>query len=206
MQSQVTDREKLSTLSSASVFERFHDPIYRYILRLVHQSTEAEDLTQETFLRAHQHLFDLQNPEALRSWLYRVATHVCYDRFRQSSYRIEPQSLDEDDKSATILLDHLSEGSDELTLEQAIDQEEMSACIQSYISRLSDDYRITILLHDIHGMTCSEISQILSCSLALTKIRLSRARQKLKIILAAGCDIGTDPNGILICDPRRRSR
>jgi RNA polymerase sigma-70 factor (ECF subfamily) len=164
MQSQVADPEKLSTISSASVFERFHDPIYRYILRLVHQSTEAEDLTQETFLRAHQHLSDLKSPEALRSWLYRVATHVCYDRFRQASYRKEPQSLDEDDKSATILLDHLSEESGELTLEQAIDQEEMSVCIQSYISRLSDDYRITILLHDIHGMTCSEISQILSCS------------------------------------------
>jgi RNA polymerase sigma-70 factor (ECF subfamily) len=189
-------------INSASVFERFHDPIYRYIFRLVHQAAEAEDLTQETFLRAHQHLPDLQNPESLRSWLYRVATHICYDRFRKTDYRAEPQSLDAEDGQAAFLENQISEESDELTLEQVIDRTEMNACIQAYIDRLADDYRITILLHDLHGMTCSEISQILSCSLELTKIRLHRARQKLKIILAAGCEVGTNPRGSLTCDPK----
>jgi RNA polymerase sigma-70 factor, ECF subfamily len=205
MQDKVAGTEGVSVIASASVFERFRDPIYRYILRLVHQPMEAEDLTQETFLRAYQHLSDLQTPEALRSWLYRIATHVCYDRFRQTAYRIESQSLDEEERQAAILEDHLLEESNEPTIEQVIDREEMSACIQSYIGRLADDYRITILLHDLHGMTCSEISQILSCSLEVTKIRLFRARQKLKIILAAGCEIGADPGGALTCDPKHRS-
>ena len=191
-------------LTSSGAFEYFHDPIYRYILRLVHQPGEAEDLTQETFLRAHEHLADLQDPSALRAWLYRIATHVCYDRFRQSSFRIEPQSLD-DNQLEGSLADTITDEASDGTLEQVIDQEEMSACIQAYIARLSDDYRITILLHDIHGMTCAEISQILGCSLALTKVRLFRARQKLKVILAAGCDIGTDSQGALTCDPKHRS-
>ena len=205
MQNPIASPEAFSAIDSVRVFERFHDSIYRYILRVVHQATEAEDLTQETFLRAHQHLSDLQSPEAIRSWLYRVATNICFDRFRQTAYRIEPQSLDEEDRKATYLEDRLLEESDELTLEQVVDKAEMSTCIQSYIGRLADDYRITILLHDIHGMTCSEISQILSCSLELTKIRLYRARQKLKVILAAGCEIGANPRGGVTCDPKHRS-
>ena len=189
---------------STEVFERFHEAIYRYILRLVQHPGEAEDLTQETFIRAYTHLSELKSPDALRPWLYRIATHVCYDRFRQASYRIEPRSLDEE-RSGNTLSDEVADDPTDGTLEQVIDQAEMSACIQTYIERLSDDYRITILLHDIHGMTCAEISQILGCSLELTKVRLFRARQKLKVILAAGCDIGTDTQGALTCDPKHRS-
>jgi RNA polymerase sigma-70 factor (ECF subfamily) len=204
----MTDRligsEDLKANISADVFGRFHEAIYRYILRLVHHSGEAEDLTQETFIRAHNNLSDLHNSDALKSWLYRIATHVCYDRFRQTSYRIEPQSLDEE-RSGTSQIDELANDPADGTLEQVIDQTEMSACIQAYIDRLSDDYRITILLHDIHGMTCAEISQILGCSLELTKVRLFRARQKLKVILAAGCDIGTGAQGTITCDPKHHS-
>lgn len=202
MQFPVDSPGVFSTVDSVSVFNRFHDPIYRYILRLVHQATEAEDLTQETFLRAHQHLSDLQSSEAIRSWLYRVATNICFDRFRKTAYRIEPLSLDDETSRATHIEDRLEEESDELTLDEVIDKTEMNACIQSYIGRLADDYRVTVLLHDIHGMTCSEISQILSCPLELTKIRLYRAHQKLKVTLAAGCEIGANPLGGLTCDPK----
>ncbi len=159
----------LSELSSTGVYEQYHDPIYRYILRLVHESGEAEDLTQETFLRAHQHLDTLQSSAALRSWVYRIATHVCYDRFRQASFRKEAGALVDPNGSTLNPIDGFLEGPDELTLEQVIDREEMRDCIETFIGRLADDYRTTILLHDIHGMTCSEISQILACSLETTK-------------------------------------
>ncbi len=205
MQSQVSEHVSSSSINSASIFERFHDPIYRYIFHLVPHAMEAEDLTQETFLRAHQHLADLQTPEALRSWLYRIATHICYDRLRQTATRIEPVSLDGEDSTATLREEDLPDEPDKPTLEQVIDQAEMSGCIQSYINRLADDYRITILLHDIHGMTCAEISRILACSLELTKIRLFRARKKLRTILAAGCTIRTAPQGNLTCDPKHPS-
>ncbi len=189
-------------LSFEDIFGRYHDRIYRYILRLVHQPDEAEDLTQETFLRVHSKLSSLQNESAVTSWLYRIATHICYDRFRQVSYRVESQSLEDHQPEQSDVPEECLEDVDQPKLDQVIDQQEMSACIQGYISRLSDDYRITILLHDLHGLTCPEIAQRLGCSLEIVKIRLHRARQKLKVILSVVCDFSLDQSGTLVCESK----
>jgi RNA polymerase sigma-70 factor (ECF subfamily) len=182
-------------LSFEDIFDRYHDRIYCYILRLVHQPGEAEDLTQETFLRVHRELSTLRNESALTSWLYRIATHICYDRFRQAPYRLESQSL-EDDQGERL------ENQDEPKLDQVIDRREMSACMQGYLGRLSDDHRIAILLHDLHGMTCPEIAERLECSVEIVKIRLHRARQKLKSVLSAVCDFSVDQQGIFVCESK----
>jgi RNA polymerase sigma-70 factor, ECF subfamily len=201
MQPQNFSRD-VQTLSFEDIFSRYHDRIYRYILRLVHQPDEAEDLTQETFLRVHGELSSLRDQNALTSWLYRIATHICYDRFRQSSYHIESQSLEDNQGEQSDTLEGQIEDLDAPKLDQVIDQHEMSTCVQAYISRLSDDHRIAILLHDLHGMTCPEIAQRLGCSLELVKIRLHRARQKLKAVLSAVCDFSIDQQGILVCESK----
>lgn len=193
---------ELPALTFEDIFKRYHDRLYRYILRLVHQPDEAEDLTQETFLRVYNELSSLRNENALTSWLYRVATHICYDRFRQSSFRLESQSLEDNQVEQSNALDEQIEALDEPKLDQVIDQREMSDCVQRYIRRLSDDHRIAILLHDLHGMTCPEIAQQLGCSIELVKIRLHRARQKLKALLSAVCDFSLDQRGILVCESK----
>jgi RNA polymerase sigma-70 factor (ECF subfamily) len=179
---------------SKSIFEEYHDAIFRYILRLVHHEKEAEDLTQETFLRAHERLETLKDSNAAKAWLYRIATNVCYDRFRQAEYKSEELELDSET--------NIQEDGDSPGLELVIDQAEMSECIHRYIARLSDDYRLVILLHDLHGMTHAEIAHRLGCSLETVKIRHVRARQKLKTSLAAGCKFSTDERGVLTCDPK----
>jgi RNA polymerase sigma-70 factor (ECF subfamily) len=191
--------KKFSESTSGQVFEEYHDAIYRYILRLVHDPDESEDLTQETFIRVHQHFSSLKKPTAIKAWLYRIATNVCYDRFRQAAFKSQAAELSPE------LLDTLEEqreDPDSPGLEQVIDQVEMSDCIQRYIGRLSDDHRIIILLHDLHGMTHPEIARQLNCSLETEKIRHYRARQKLKTTLAAGCKFTIDARGVLTCDPR----
>lgn len=181
-------------MESEELFETYHAPIYRYILRLVRHETEAEDLTQETFLRVHQHLASLDEPNAVKAWLYRIATNVCYDRYRQAEYKADGPEINSELAS--------QEKADSPGLEQVIDQAEMSECIHRYIGRLSDDYRLVILLHDLHSMTHTEIAQRLGCSLETVKIRHVRARQKLKTSLAAGCNFSTNARGVLTCDPK----
>ena len=193
---------ELRVLSFEDVFNRYHERIYRYVLRLVHQPDEAEDLTQETFLRVHRELSSLREESALTSWLYRIATHICYDRFRQASYRRESRSLDDTEQGEPNVLEERLEDLDEPKLDQVIDQQEMSACVQGYIGRLSDDHRIAILLHDLHGMTCPEIAERLDCSIEAVKIRLHRARQKLKVVLSAVCDFSVDQQGVLVCESK----
>lgn len=64
-------------------FEKNYDRVYRYVRGMVRDSGEAEDLTQEAFLRAHRERNTLKAPGAMLSWLYRIATHVALDRLRQ---------------------------------------------------------------------------------------------------------------------------
>lgn len=191
----------MEKLTSASVFEQYGDKIRRYILGMVHNPTEADDLTQETFLRVHRRLKSLNDPAALSVWIYRIATNVCYDRFRQSSYRHSTQSLDitSDDNDVE------TEDVDAPRVDKVIGQAEMTACVGQYLDRLSDSYRTVILLHDLHGMTNPEIAEHLGCSLATVKIRLHRARRRLKAALSAGCNLSHDKDGSFICEPKPHS-
>lgn len=189
----------MENLNSAAVFDEYRERIRRYILGMVRDPTEADDLTQETFLRVHRKLETLKDPATLSVWLYRIATNVCYDRFRQSSYRPPgpPQEGPADDDVSSQVEDLDTPGVDKL-----IGQAEMEECVADYLDRLSDSYRMVILLHDLHGMTNPEIARHLGCSVATAKIRLHRARRRLRDALARGCRFSYDEDGSIICEPK----
>ncbi len=87
-------------------------------------------------------------------------------------------------------------------LDQALEQDEMSSCVQSYLAELSDTYRAVILLHDVEGMTNPEIARMLGISLPTVKIRIHRAREKLRDALANACSFSSDERGVLLCEPK----
>ena len=175
--------------------------MYRYILGMVRDPAEAEDLTQETLLRAYGKLASLEDPARLVPWLYRIATNVTYDRFRQASYRHRPQQLSEDgegpDREAVV--DLADSGP---RLDKLMQQREMSSCVQDYIAALPESYRAVILLHDVQGLTNPEIAEMLGLTLATVKIRLHRARNRLRAALGEGCSFSSDERGVKVCEPR----
>ena len=183
-------------IENASVlFKGDYQRIFRYIMSIVHDTAEAEDLTQETFLRAYQRRDSLRQEGAQTAWLYRIATHVCLDRLRQYARRSPKESetdLDEIDVPEP----------DTPSLQQTLEQGEMSECVQGYLNRLSDSYRAVILLHDMHELTATEIAQLLGESLATIKIRLHRARRKLSLALGSGCEFSHDERDVLVCESR----
>ncbi len=188
-------------LTSAEVTQAYRGKIYHYILRLVRDPDEAEDLTQETFLRVHRKLETLLDPNTVSTWVYRIATNVCYDRFRQPAYRNRAQTVPPagDDSEAAW------EDVDIPGLDEIIDRADMGHCVREFIEALSDSYRTVILLHDLNGMTNPEIAEALGCSLATIKIRLHRARLRLKESLERGCDFSHDERGALVCEPKTPS-
>jgi len=184
-------------LSFEEIFETYHDRIYRYIHRMVFQSEIAEEITQETFLRVHQRLNTLQHPQAICVWLYRIATNLCHDEWRKQG--AGKQEHIESDEILEFAVDD-----SRLSLDVVIDQNEMSDCIQRYITRLSDDYRLVILLHDLNNLTCAEIAEMLDSTPGSIKIRLNRARLKLRTSLADACHFSNNTQGIFICDPKTK--
>ena len=175
--------------------------VLRYVVSMVRDSAEAEDLTQETLLRAHRKLSSLEDRAKLVPWLYRIATNICRDRFRQASYRNRPQSLDQqaDGDAGQVVED------DAPRLDTVIEQKEMSACVQEYVAHLPDSYRAAILLHDLEGLTNPEIAAMLDVSLATVKIRLHRAREQLRAALKAGCSFSCDKRGVFVCDRKSQT-
>lgn len=184
---------------SSAVAERYRASIYRYILRLVHDEAAAEDLTQETFLRVHQRLAELQDPAALQAWLYRIATNLCYDRFRTHEVRRPALPL----AAVGDVADAVDEEDVALRPDQLLEQHEMSDCVLHFLTTLPDAQREVLVLHDLQGFTGPEIAKRLGLSRDNAKIRLHRARARLKTALAAGCDISCDERGVVVCERRR---
>jgi RNA polymerase sigma-70 factor (ECF subfamily) len=146
-------------------------------------------------VRAARQLESLRDRQALTAWLYRIATHVCLDRIRRRARdrtigtEDEPYDLDQAEDDAP-------------SLEQIIERSDMSACVQRYLEGLSDSYRAVILLHDLDGLTGPQIAEFLGVSLATVKIRLHRARVRLRAQLEAGCAFSHDERDVLVCEPK----
>ena len=183
------------TVDAGALFETYHDRIYHYVLGLVKSPAEAEDVTQDTFLRAYRHGDSLRDPEAVRGWLYRIATHACLDRLRQRKPLI---SLDSEE-GENRLKPPVSVGPSPLEISE---RKETSACVQRCLDFLPDKYRAVILLHEAHSLTAPEIAALLGLSLTTVKIRLHRARHKLQEVMECGCAVSKDNRGVPTCRPK----
>ena len=169
----------------------FHDAVYRYVLTVVRDQAEAEDLTQEALLRACSREDTLRDPAAARGWLYRIATNVCLDRLRR---RRQEVSIDEEvaETAKSISPSPL----------EMVERRATAACVQRCLDWLSDSYRAVILLHDAHGLTAREIAQLLDVSVPTVKIRLHRARRRLEQVMASGCHVSDGADGVPCCEPK----
>jgi len=184
-------------LDFADVFHEYQGPIYNYLLRMTQNQAEAEDLTQETFVRAHRSLSTFRGEASLSTWLYRIATNVSLDHFRRRTTRqnrtaLPPEKIEfyEDRDSVPSSPEQLAACS------------EMSACVQEFVQYLPPDYRTVLVLKDLQGLKNHEIAEVLGCSLATVKIRLHRARTKLREALNAGCDFTHDERNVFVCEPK----
>ncbi len=175
--------------------EQYRPVIARYIRNMVRDSADAEDLTQETFIRAFRQRATLRDETALLSWLYQIATHVALDRLRQ---RIRMRNRQDEQRPEEMYVEDKST----LSALSVIQQNEMSECVQAYVTRLSDGYKTVLLLHDVDGLTASEIADLLGLPLTTVKMRLHRARRKLQAMLQEACALGQDERGVLVCDPK----
>ncbi|MGA6992547.1 MAG: RNA polymerase sigma factor [Candidatus Deferrimicrobiaceae bacterium] len=184
-----------------TIYASYHPRIFRYLTRIIGQ-IEAEDLTQEVFLRVNRGLPDFKGDAKLSTWIYRIATNVAMDRIRSRSSQ-ESQSgkvvpLDEKLIEESVDL----KGDKKPSLERQAMREEMSSCIQDYINSLPENYRVPVTLSEIGGLTNKEIAETIGLTVETVKIRLHRGRAKLKEILEAGCNFDRDEEDILVCDPK----
>lgn len=181
------------------IFDNYQRPIFNYLLRMTQDQAAAEDLTQETFIRVYQGLAGFRGEASLATWVYRIATNVSLDHFRRRSTAQDTvtRSLDIVESDHEWLIDNKT-----TSPEQQATQSEMSICVQDFIGRLPPDYRAVLILHDLQGIKNLEIAEVLDASLDTVKIRLHRARKKLREALNIGCDFDHNERNIFVCEPK----
>jgi RNA polymerase sigma-70 factor (ECF subfamily) len=175
-------------------FERIHEAyrprIHRYLTRLVGPD-DAEDLTQVVFFRVSQALPDFRGDASLATWLYRIARNAAAD-WRRSTSR------------TTRMQDELAEragAGDEqaaaaVSSDDALIRREVQQCVRGVIAHLPDAYRDVLALGELSGLPHAAIAKALGVSRAAVKVRLHRARGRLREVLTARCTLSRDADGV----------
>ncbi|MEE8553349.1 MAG: sigma-70 family RNA polymerase sigma factor [Desulfobacterales bacterium] len=180
------------------VYEEFYPKILHYLSRLTNPH-EAEDIAQEVFEKVNRSLRNFKGESKLSTWLYRIATNSAIDRMRTPSFKrsLESTSLEDaigvEDRNVWL-------GHKKTLTDQTFIRKEMSECVREFIDKLPSDYKTVILLSELEGFKNTEIADILQISLDTVKIRLHRARAKLKAVLNDGCDFYHSEQNVLACD------
>ncbi len=170
------------------VVGRYKNKVYNYIYRMVGNSDDAEDLTQEVFVRMYTSLDSFRRQASLHTWLFRIAGNLCIDHFRRSKKsRGVAYSLDEPIKDAG---DGGEAGGGREVADtkyephRLMEQVEMAEQIQQALGQLPEKLRTVLVLHDIEDLPYDEIAQIVGCPLGTVKSRLhigmARLREELK--------------------------
>jgi RNA polymerase sigma-70 factor, ECF subfamily len=163
-----------STAAEQAITQLYADyapTIVRYLERLTHSHETAEDLTQETFIKALRSWGQLASGENVRAWLFRIATNTAYDDFRRR--RLRPSTPLTEVHADTLAAEHTESVLDEVEL------------IRAALARLPAHYRVPLLLQGYAGYPLSEIAATLGWKEGTVKSRLHRARvQFQKLYLA----------------------
>jgi RNA polymerase sigma-70 factor (ECF subfamily) len=166
------------------------DALLGFIWRMVGARDLAEDLTQDTLLRAEQNRASFRGQASPRTWLFAIAVNACRDHFRARA-RNAPRPLD------LAPAERLPANED---LEQAFAQTEMGSCIAGYLFQLPERQREIVALHDMGGLDHGEISRLLGISESNARVLLHRGRAALRTLLEKHCTLAFDDT--VPCEPR----
>lgn len=159
---------------------RLHaDRIYNYVRRMVGNPQDAEDITQEVFIRAYQGLSQFDGRSSLSTWLFRIATNLCIDHKRRQSRRVQtiPYHHDEADEEEGDW--EFPDTAQPSALEQLLTKE-LQEVVERAIEALSPKLKTVLLLYDVEGLSYEQIAEALGIPTGTVKSRLFAAREQIR--------------------------
>ncbi|MHC2547648.1 RNA polymerase sigma-70 factor, ECF subfamily [Corynebacterium hesseae] len=162
------------------------DGVYRLAYRLSGNQHDAEDLTQETFMRVFRSLNKYQ-AGTFEGWLHRITTNLFLDMVRHRS-KIRMEALPEDYERVP--------GTD-MTPEQAYSVANLDPALQSALDNLAPDFRVAVVLCDVVGMSYDEIAETLGVKMGTVRSRIHRGRSQLRAALEKEAQTNADTRSLL---------
>lgn len=177
MSSQLPDNELLSRCRQGNLeafgllYSRYVLQVYRFSYHMLGDADDADDVKQDTFVKAYQALPNFRGDCSLQTWLLKIAGNLCRDRLKMRMRRGEMEMLPEIEDS---LHDPSSYGIDPA---ESLERKDTRNAVHRVLSGLPEPQRALIVLRDIEEMSYQEISEVLGCSVSSVKLRLFRARR-----------------------------
>jgi len=150
-------------------FRQYSSAVFGYLWRMTGEEQAANDLTQETFIRAWKQFSHISTYDQPRAWLLRVATHLALNYRRQSvrHHEIQWQELHDEEYDAPLAADHTV---------QIVNRDDICRILLTLPAR----ERSALVLHAVYGLSCAELSEALHISVAAAKIALWRGRPRFR--------------------------
>ncbi len=158
--------------------ERYHKQAYSIAYRMAGNHADAEDLTQEAFIRAFRFFGQYRRELPFDSWLYKIMSNVFIDRLRRkpkAKFRSIDQPVITEDGQAQFEIPDTAPGP-----EDAILSSEMDSRIQEALDALPEAFRLTVIYADIEGFSYEEIAEVTNANIGTVRSRLHRGRRMLR--------------------------
>ncbi len=161
---------------------RYQERIYATIYHMTANHEDANDLAQESFIKAFQALKSFKGGSSFYTWLYRIAVNKTINFLKQRKNRIHLSLNDldfntEHDPDLVALIS-------EQTPRRAINLSELQEKLNEALLKLSEPHRLAVVLHDVQGMSHDEIAKVMDCNIGTVRSRLFYARQQLQALLS----------------------
>lgn len=155
---------------------KYQHKILKLVMRYVRDPAEAEDVTQEAFLKAYRALPKFRGDSAFYTWIYRIAINTAKNflvaaKRRPLDYNLDLQDSEQYDMQARL--------KDIDTPERMMLTEEIRATVNRAIDKLPEDLRTAIILREMEGMSYEEIAQAMECPVGTVRSRIFRAREAI---------------------------
>ena len=165
---------------------QFAPQLYSAALRMTRNAADAEDVVQETFLKAYRAYHTFQAGTNLKAWLYRILTNTYINRYRKQVRR--PTEVDFGEIEDLYLYKRLGaaeSGSSSRSAEEEVLEQFVDADVKAAVEQLPEHFRMPVLLADVEGFSYKEIAEILDVPIGTVMSRLHRGRKALEKTLWA---------------------
>jgi len=157
------------------IVRRFERPVLSLIVRMVRDPTVAEDLAQETFVKAYRHLDRYDPRRKLASWLFKIAHNTTFDHLRRKHPETVPLEAEDGDEETWEVL-----AAPEITEpDRLVESAEAMAALEEALGTLAPRYREILLLRFREGLSYQEVADVIGVPMGTMKIQLHRARKAL---------------------------
>lgn len=171
---QLIERAKAGDAAAAGeIVERYQRRIYTLCLRILSDTDAAEELTQETLVKALTGLENFDGRSALGTWLHRIATNACFSRIRSDRVRSKGR-VPWPESGEPIAPQRVQQGEDRL------DAAQRSRLVAAALERINPEHRVVLVLRDVQGLEYEQVAEVLGIPMGTIKSRLFRARAALR--------------------------